>query len=67
LLWVYGPNHGAKTAAYYPGDRYVDLGGLDAYTDFVDRQHITGYDEVIAWGSALDSRSLIPTGRPAPR
>jgi mannan endo-1,4-beta-mannosidase len=46
LLWVYGPNHGANTAKYYAGDRYVDLVGLDAYTDFVDRAHIRGYDEV---------------------
>ena len=46
LLWVYSPNHGPKTAAYYPGDRYVDIVGLDAYTDFVDREHIRGYAEV---------------------
>jgi len=48
LLWVYAPNHGAKTAAYYPGDRYVDLVGLDAYTDFIDTNHIRGYAEVAA-------------------
>ena len=47
LLWVYGPNHGSKTAAYYAGDQYVDLIGLDAYTDFIDPQHIKGYDEII--------------------
>ncbi len=46
LLWVYSPNHGNKTAAYYAGDRYVDLVGLDAYTDFVDTAHIKGYTEV---------------------
>ena len=48
LLWVYAPNQGPNTARYYPGDRYVDLVGLDAYTDFVDRQHIQGYDELAA-------------------
>ena len=48
LLWVYGPNHGDKTAAYYPGDAYVDIVGLDAYTDFVDKDHIRGYDEIAA-------------------
>jgi mannan endo-1,4-beta-mannosidase len=47
LLWVYGPNHGSKTAAYYAGDQYVDVVGLDAYTDFVDPQHIRGYDDVV--------------------
>jgi mannan endo-1,4-beta-mannosidase len=46
LLWVYSPNHGDKTAAYYAGDHYVDLVGLDAYTDFVDPGHIKGYAEV---------------------
>ena len=46
LLWVYSPNHGEKTAAYYAGDHYVDLVGLDAYTDFVDPAHIRGYPEV---------------------
>jgi mannan endo-1,4-beta-mannosidase len=48
LLWVYGPNHGKRTAAYYAGDAYVDLVGLDAYTDHVDPQHILGYAEVAA-------------------
>jgi mannan endo-1,4-beta-mannosidase len=48
LLWVYGPNHGSKTAAYYAGDRYVDLVGLDAYTDFIDPEHIRGYPEIVA-------------------
>lgn len=46
LLWVYAPNQGQKTAAYYPGDPFVDLTGLDAYTDFVDTSHIKGYAEV---------------------
>lgn len=48
LLWVYGPNHGDKTAAYYAGDRYVDIVGLDAYTDLIDNQHIRGYAAVAA-------------------
>lgn len=46
LLWVYSPNHGQNTAKYYAGDSSVDLVGLDAYTDFVDKQHIKGYEEV---------------------
>ena len=48
LLWVYGPNHGQNTAKYYAGDRFVDLIGLDAYTDFVDPEHIKGYEEIVA-------------------
>jgi mannan endo-1,4-beta-mannosidase len=46
LLWVYSPNHGDKTAAYYPGDGYVDLIGLDAYTDYIETNHIRGYPEI---------------------
>ena len=46
LLWVYSPNHGPRTADYYPGDAYTDLVGLDAYTDLIDPQHIRGYPEV---------------------
>jgi mannan endo-1,4-beta-mannosidase len=48
LIWVYSPNHGRNTASYYAGNRYVDLVGLDAYTDFVDLDHIKGYAEVAA-------------------
>jgi mannan endo-1,4-beta-mannosidase len=48
LIWVYGPNHGRNTASYYAGDGYVDLVGLDAYTDFVDLDHIKGYAAVAA-------------------
>jgi mannan endo-1,4-beta-mannosidase len=46
LLWVYSPNHGPKTTDYYPGDAYVDLVGLDAYTDLIDPKHIHGYAEI---------------------
>ncbi len=46
LLWVYSPNHGDKTAAYYAGDHYVDLVGLDAYTDFVETTHIRGFADM---------------------
>ncbi len=46
LLWVYGPNHGPQTAAYYPGDAFVDVVGLDAYTDLIESQHIQGYPEI---------------------
>ncbi len=46
LLWAYGPNQGARTAAFYPGDAYVDLTGVDAYTDLIDPAHIRGYPEL---------------------
>lgn len=62
LIWVYSPNHGAKTAAYYAGDRYVDLVGLDAYTDYVDRAHIKGCDEVLALGKPFGFTEFGPHG-----
>jgi mannan endo-1,4-beta-mannosidase len=46
LLWVFSPGSSGKIAAYYPGDRYVDLVGLDTYTDYVDAKHIKGYAEM---------------------
>lgn len=66
LLWVYSPNHGTKTAAYYAGDRYVDLVGLDAYTDFIDPQHIKGYDEVAALGKPFGFTEFGPHGSSNP-
>lgn len=48
LIWVYGPNHGEHVADFYPGGQYVDLVGLDAYTDDIDSDHIKGYNELIA-------------------
>lgn len=42
LLWVYAVNTGGRTVEYYPGDGYVDLVGVDAYTDSVDTNHIHG-------------------------
>lgn len=50
LLWIYSPNMGAKAAAYYPGDGYVDMTGLDCYTDNIDTNTIKGYGELAALG-----------------
>ena len=66
LLWVYGPNHGQNTARYYAGDRYVDMVGLDAYTDFVDPQHIKGYDEVAALPKPFGFTEFGPHGSRSP-
>jgi len=66
LLWVYGPNHGKNTAAYYPGDAYVDLVGLDAYTDFVDPAHIRGYAEVAALPKPFGFSEYGPHGSEKP-
>jgi len=66
LLWVYGPNHGQNTAKYYAGDAYVDLIGLDAYTDFVDRQHIKGYEEIVALAKPFGFTEYGPHGAQNP-
>ena len=47
LLWIYAVNTGGRTADFYPGDGYVDLVGVDAYTDDVDAQHIAGTVELL--------------------
>jgi mannan endo-1,4-beta-mannosidase len=66
LLWVYSPNHGPNTAKYYAGDSYVDLVGLDAYTDFIDKQHIKGYDEVAALPKPFGFTEFGPHGSQNP-
>ena len=66
LLWVYAPNHGAKTASYYAGDRYVDLVGLDAYTDFIDQKHILGYPEMAALPKPFGFTEFGPHGASNP-
>jgi mannan endo-1,4-beta-mannosidase len=66
LLWVYGPNHGQKTAAYYAGDQYVDIVGLDAYTDLIDREHVKGYEEVASLPKPLGFTEYGPHGSQNP-
>jgi mannan endo-1,4-beta-mannosidase len=66
LLWVYAPNHGSDTATYYPGDNYVDLVGLDAYTDDVDTNHIFGYPEVAALPKPFGFTEFGPHGASDP-
>jgi mannan endo-1,4-beta-mannosidase len=66
LLWVYGPNHGQNTAKYYAGDHYVDLIGLDAYTDFIDPEHIKGYQEIVALPKPFGFTEFGPHGPQKP-
>ena len=66
LLWVYGPNHGPNTAKYYAGDTYVDIVGLDAYTDFIDPEHIRGYPEVAALPKPFGFTEFGPHGSQNP-
>ena len=66
LLWVYGPNHGQNTAKYYAGDAYVDIVGLDAYTDFIDPEHIRGYKEISALPKPFGFTEFGPHGSQNP-
>jgi len=66
LIWAYGPNHGKRTAAYYPGDAFVDLVGLDAYTDHVDPQHIGGFADVAALKKPVGFTEFGPHGASNP-
>ncbi|CAF1398559.1 unnamed protein product [Adineta ricciae] len=47
ILWIYSPEQGASTPSlYYPGSDYVDIVGLDVYTD--EPNSLKGYDEMLA-------------------
>lgn len=50
LLWVFGPNIGTNPASYYPGDEYVDITGLDAYTSTITTAGIGGYAAMVNLG-----------------
>ena len=66
LLWVYAPNHGSKVLDYYPGDRFADVVGLDAYTDFVDPDHIKGYRELAELPKPIGFTEFCPHGASNP-
>lgn len=50
LLWVYSPAAGADASGCYPGARFVDLVGIDAYTNSVDHTGIAGYAPLVKTG-----------------
>jgi len=62
LLWIFGPNMGENAADYYPGDAFVDLVGLDAYTDHVDPRHLGGYRRMAALGKPFGLTEYGPHG-----
>ena len=67
LIWSYGPNHGQKPVAnYYAGDAYVDLTGIDAYTDDVDPGHIQSFPEIAALGKPSGFTEFGPHGASNP-
>jgi len=66
LIWVYGPNHGRQVVDFYPGKDYVDLVGLDAYTDNVDPEHIKGYADMVALKKPFGFTEFGPHGSTNP-
>ncbi|HEY4246421.1 MAG TPA: glycosyl hydrolase [Lacunisphaera sp.] len=66
LIWVYSPNHGEHVADFYPGNHYVDLVGLDAYTNNIDPDHIKGYPELTALGKPFGFTEYGPHGASNP-
>jgi len=67
LIWVFGPNSGQQPpASYYPGDAYVDLTGLDAYTDDIDADHIQGFPALESLGKPAGFAEFGPHAASAP-
>lgn len=66
LIWVYSPNMGGRVGDYYPGDRFVDLVGIDAYTDNVDPGHIKGFDALLRTGKPAGFGEFGPHGSTNP-
>jgi len=62
LLWIYSPNMGFSPAAFYPGDDYADIVGLDAYTDSLDPFHVGGYHAVANLGKPFGFAEYGPHG-----
>ena len=74
LIWVYGPNiageddnpYGIKSAMYYyPGDEYVDMLGIDWYTDGSFDRIITthSYDKIMSRGKPCAMTEFGPAGK----
>jgi mannan endo-1,4-beta-mannosidase len=66
LIWVYSPNMGATAAAYYPGDAFVDLVGIDVYTDNLDPTHVQGFESLLKRGKPAGFGEFGPHGSSNP-
>jgi mannan endo-1,4-beta-mannosidase len=66
LIWIYSPNMGANAGDYYPGDGYADMVGLDAYTDFIDADHIPGFPALLKTGKPAGFGEFGPHGPSKP-
>lgn len=66
LIWVYSPSAGSDAGDYYPGDGFVDLVGLDAYTDYVDPAHIKGFAALVKTDKPVGFGEFGPHGASNP-
>jgi len=66
LIWIYSPNMGSGVDRYFPGDAFADMAGLDAYTDFVDTQHIEGWDRLVKLDKPAGLAEFGPHGAHSP-
>jgi len=66
LIWSYGPNQGSRTGAYYPGDGYADIIGLDLYNDNIDPAHLKGYTDIAKINKPYGLTEFGPHGASSP-
>lgn len=50
LLWCWSPNIGGAFNEYYPGDEYVDIVGLDAYSSDLAKDCKESYHRILKYG-----------------
>ncbi|MEV6601808.1 glycosyl hydrolase [Actinoplanes sp. NPDC051346] len=63
LIWVYSANHGVGGYTdYYPGAKYADIVGLDAYLD--DPGATRGYAELLTLGKPFAFTEIGPNNDP---
>ncbi|HEX7584423.1 MAG TPA: glycosyl hydrolase, partial [Prolixibacteraceae bacterium] len=66
LIWVFGPNMGSNAASYYPGNAYVDITGLDAYTSNITVSGISGYSSMVKLGKPFGFTEFGPENASSP-
>ncbi|XP_014289364.1 mannan endo-1,4-beta-mannosidase-like [Halyomorpha halys] len=63
LLWVYSPDQSREYKKdFYPGDKFVDIVGLDWYTEDPN-SYVNGYDEMISLGKPFAFAEVGPYGK----
>jgi mannan endo-1,4-beta-mannosidase len=66
IIWVFGPAAGLNASDYYPGDAYVDITGLDAYTSTITSSEISGYSSMLSLGKPFGFTEFGPVSAENP-